>query len=117
MDVNYFNAYCKSLPHTTHVVQWGGSHVWKVGGKMFAVFSYPKLAVMGITFKCSSFSFSLLIEQTGCRSAPYLHSPWVQCISQETLDDASLKLYLKESYRIIFDALTKKKQKELLARR
>ncbi len=26
-----------SLPATTHVVQWGGAHVWKVGGKVFAV--------------------------------------------------------------------------------
>jgi predicted DNA-binding protein (MmcQ/YjbR family) len=32
-----FNAFCRGLPATTYVVQWGGSHVWKVGGKVFAI--------------------------------------------------------------------------------
>src|SRR5690606_27443387 len=32
-----FNDFCRSLPATTYVVQWGGSHVWKVGGKVFAI--------------------------------------------------------------------------------
>ncbi|WP_348541452.1 MmcQ/YjbR family DNA-binding protein [Sulfitobacter albidus] len=29
--------FCASLPHATHVVQWGGADVYKVGGKLFAV--------------------------------------------------------------------------------
>ena len=29
--------FCAALPATSHVVQWGGSHVWKVGGKLFAI--------------------------------------------------------------------------------
>jgi predicted DNA-binding protein (MmcQ/YjbR family) len=33
MTCDDYNAFCASLPATTHVVQWGGSHVWKVGGK------------------------------------------------------------------------------------
>ncbi|MCP5365835.1 MAG: MmcQ/YjbR family DNA-binding protein, partial [Hyphomicrobiales bacterium] len=31
MTDDEFNAFCRSLPATTYVVQWGGSHVWKVG--------------------------------------------------------------------------------------
>jgi hypothetical protein len=31
------NGFCRGLPATTYVVQWGGSHVWKVGGKVFAI--------------------------------------------------------------------------------
>ncbi len=37
MTFEEFNAFCGSLPATTYVVQWGGSHVWKVGGKVFAI--------------------------------------------------------------------------------
>lgn len=37
MDITAFNHFCQSLPATTYVVQWGGAHVWKVGGKVFAL--------------------------------------------------------------------------------
>ena len=37
MTYEEFNAFCRSLHCTTYVVQWGGSHVWKVGGKVFAI--------------------------------------------------------------------------------
>ncbi len=37
MTYDEFNAFCRALPATTYVVQWGGSHVWKVGGKVFAI--------------------------------------------------------------------------------
>jgi predicted DNA-binding protein (MmcQ/YjbR family) len=33
MTYEQFNRYCGSLPATTYVMQWGGSHVWKVGDK------------------------------------------------------------------------------------
>jgi predicted DNA-binding protein (MmcQ/YjbR family) len=39
MTYEEFNAFCRALPATTYVVQWGGSHVWKVGGKVFAIAS------------------------------------------------------------------------------
>jgi predicted DNA-binding protein (MmcQ/YjbR family) len=32
-----FNAFCRTLPVATYVVQWGGSHVGKVGGKVLAI--------------------------------------------------------------------------------
>jgi predicted DNA-binding protein (MmcQ/YjbR family) len=116
MDITNFNSFCQSLPHTTHVVQWGGSHVWKVGGKMFAVCSMPKDAALGFTFKCSPLSYQLLKEQNGCRPAPYLASRgmlWIQCISHETLDEADLKIYIAESHRLVMLNLSKKLQREL----
>ena len=39
MTRDQFDAFCRSLPATTFVIQWGGSHVWKVGGKVFAISS------------------------------------------------------------------------------
>jgi predicted DNA-binding protein (MmcQ/YjbR family) len=32
-----YNTLCAALPATSYVVQWGGSHVWKVAGKVFAI--------------------------------------------------------------------------------
>ena len=43
-----YDAFCESLPHATHVVQWGDASVWKIGGKVFAIggwFDGPEFAV------------------------------------------------------------------------
>ena len=37
MTLAEYNAFCAALPATSHVVQWGGTDVWKVGGKVFAL--------------------------------------------------------------------------------
>jgi predicted DNA-binding protein (MmcQ/YjbR family) len=37
MRLEAFDALCASLPGATMVVQWGESHVHKVGGKVFAM--------------------------------------------------------------------------------
>ena len=112
-----YNAFCASLPHTTHVVQWGNAEVWKVGGKIFAVGGWQDEGeALAVTFKVSDIAFDILKEQPGCRPAPYLASrgmKWIQRTSDETMDDAALKDYLRESYRLVFANLTKKMQAEL----
>ena len=111
MTPKQFNRYCESLPHATHVMQWGGADVWKVGGKVFAMFFPPPDAYAGITFKVSPMSFELLKTQKGLRPAPYYASrgiKWIQRTSDETMDDDGLKAYLAESYRLVFEGLPKK---------
>lgn len=72
MTRDEYNAFCGSLPHTTHVVQWGDHDVWKVAGKVFAIAgSGPGF---NVTFKCSALAFEILREQPGLRPAPYLAS-------------------------------------------
>lgn len=119
MNLKNYNDYCGSLPHAAHVVQWGGVHVWKVGGptgKMFAL-AFPELQKqLAITFKVSAMSYDILKEQEGLRPAPYLASrgmTWIQRVSSETMDDAALKDYLKESHRLCAQALPKTVQKKL----
>jgi predicted DNA-binding protein (MmcQ/YjbR family) len=118
MKTKTFNMFCGSLPHTTTVVQWGGAHVWKIGGKVFAIGGWLEGDFLGVTFKCTPLSYQLLQEQKGCRPAPYLASrgmKWIQRTSTESLDDAGLKLYLKESYRLVFEGLPKKTKLALSA--
>lgn len=115
MTYDEFNAFCRALPATTHVVRWRGAHVWKVGGKVFAIGGWGD-EEPGFTFKASELSYKILKEQPGLRPAPYLASrgmKWIQHYAQPGLPDGDLKDYLRESHRIVSLGLTKKKQREL----
>lgn len=117
MNYDEFNAFCRALPATTYVVQWGGAQVWKVGGKVFAVGGWNKEDdAPAFTFKVSQVSYEILQEQPGLRPAPYLASrgmKWIQHYSSPGLADDALEDYLRESHRIVSLGLTKKRQKEL----
>jgi predicted DNA-binding protein (MmcQ/YjbR family) len=114
-----FNTFCTSLPHTAYVVQWGGAHVWKVGGakgKLFAAAWFDDSSTAGITFKCSDVSFEMLKDVAGCRPAPYFASrgmKWFQRVDDSGLSNADLKIYLKQSHKLAAASLTKKRQREL----
>ena len=119
MTLSGYNRFCKALPHTAHVVQWGDAHVWKVGGpkgKVFAIASRWDGPRLDITFKCSQITFDLLKDQPGMRPAPYLASRgmiWLQRQTDDTVDDAALKDYLRESHRLAWLNLPKRVQREL----
>ncbi len=116
MDLGEYNAFCASLPATTHVVQWGGANVWKVGGKVFAIAGWSDGEELAVTFKVSDLAYNILREQPGCLPAPYLASrgmKWIQRQSAEAMDDAALQDYLRESHRLVVAKLTKKTRSEL----
>ncbi|BCD99824.1 MmcQ/YjbR family DNA-binding protein [Marinagarivorans cellulosilyticus] len=116
MDYDAYNDFCRALPATTHVVQWGGAHVWKVGGKVFAVGSRNKENMPAYSFKTSDLNFHILSDEPGYRPAPYLASrgmKWIQKDGLPNIVDNALKQCLIDSHRIVSLGLTKKKQKEL----
>lgn len=116
MTLDDYNGFCASLPHTTHVVQWGGAHVWKVGGKVFAIGGWNDGAGLFVSFKVSEMAFAILKEQPGLRPAPYLASrgmTWIQRQTGESMDADALKDYVHESYRIIAQKLPKATRKQL----
>lgn len=116
MDLDSYNAFCAGLPQTTHVVQWGGAHVWKVGGKVFAIAGWSRGDELAVTFKVSDLAFDILREQQGLRPAPYLASrgmSWIQRVNAETMDDEALKDYLRESHRLVAAKLTRRLRREL----
>jgi predicted DNA-binding protein (MmcQ/YjbR family) len=111
-----YNAFCRSLPATSHVVQWGGSHVWKVGGKVFAIGGWDDGEDPRITFKVSPIAYEMLKDKRGLRPAPYLASrgmKWIQQHGKPGLSDKDLRGYLKESHRLVALGLSIKKRKEL----
>jgi len=115
MTDDEFNAFCRALPAATHVVQWGGSDVWKVGGKVFAIGGLGE-EDPAFTFKVSELSYEILKDQPGLRPAPYLASrglKWIQHYAAPGLSDEALQDYLRQSHRLVAAGLSKKKQREL----
>ena len=116
MNYEKFNQFCKAQSATTYVKQWGDSHVWKVGGKVFAVGGWGPGKLPAFTFKTSDNNFEFLKKNEGYRPAPYFASrgmKWIQHIEGSDLLDDDLQYYLLESYRLVSLGLTKIKQKEL----
>jgi predicted DNA-binding protein (MmcQ/YjbR family) len=129
MTYAQFNTFCRALPATTYVVQWGGSHVWKVGGKVFAIASRKSAGgksasgkivsakdQTSVTFKVSPIAYEMLKEQPGLRPAPYLASrgmKWIQHFAKPGLSDAALRDYIRQSHLIVSQALSRKRRIEL----
>ncbi len=53
MTYEAFNDYCRELAAVSYVIQWGDSHVWKVGGKVFAIGGWEHVDKPAFTFKTS----------------------------------------------------------------
>lgn len=116
MQLDEYNDFCGALPATTDVIQWGGAHVWKVGGKVFAIAGWDDGDVTGITFKTSPTEYDFLVQMDGLRPAPYLASrgfAWVQHHATPGLSDDELREHLEDSHRLVAQGLTKKKRSEL----
>ncbi len=110
-----FNQFCAQLPQSTHIVQWGNSDVWKIGGKVFAICGWADGAP-AFTFKVGELAFEILPEREGVRPAPYLASrgmKWLQQYAPNGLDDEELRDHIKLSYELVINGLTKKKRAEL----
>ena len=115
MTKDEFDRYCQSLPAVTHVVQWGNSDVWKVGGKVFAI-SSVRDGLDNFTFKASDMAFEILSDSPGLKPAPYLASrglKWLCMFDKPGLSDHSLQEHVKASYDMVVASLTKKKRAEL----
>ncbi|MGB0798031.1 MAG: MmcQ/YjbR family DNA-binding protein [Planktomarina sp.] len=111
-----YNTFCASLPATDHVVQWGNSDVWKVGGKLFTVCGWSDDESAAFTFKVTPLVFEVMGSEPGIRPAPYLASrgmKWLQVTGNETLSDDGIRDHIKMSYDMIVAALPKKKKAEL----
>lgn len=116
MTLKQFNQYCRTFRGATKVVQWGGAHVWKIGGKVFAIGGWSDNENLAATFKVDPVAFDLLKNTPGCRPAPYLASrgmKWIQWTGPQTIDADEVRTLIKESYVLVADGLSKKLRSEL----
>jgi len=115
MTLDEYDAFCRSLPATTYVVQWGGAHVWKVGGKVFAI-GHGRDDEVTVSFKVSDITYEMFKQEPGLRPAPYLASrglKWIQHFAKPGLSDHDLRDYLQLSYALVGQGLPKKIRMEL----
>jgi len=116
MNLAEFDSFCESLPSTEMVIQWGGAHVWKVGGKVFALASKwgEGTTDFKIGFKASQLAFQILTEQPDIAPSPYLgRYQWVQLQTSSALMDDDIKAYIEQAHELIAAKLTKAKRKQL----
>ena len=108
--VKAFSKLVASLPATTMVEQWG-SHVAKVGGKVFALMATDGSS---IAFKVTEMSFDGLTEIEGIGQAPYFAKrQWVSVGKGVALSERDLRAYVAASHRMISAKLTRKLRAEL----
>jgi len=115
MTRDQIKSFCAALPHATHVVQWGNSDVYKIGGKVFAIVGMGGDAA-AVTFKTSHLAYEILSDSPGLRPAPYLASrglKWIQHYAKPGLSDDSLRAHISASYDIVSSGLTRKLRNEL----
>ena len=115
MTPDAFEVFCLSLPGATLVIQWGGTHVYKVGGKMFATAnSFEAGEGPGFAFKASDMAYELLVEHQFARPAIYLaRAKWVQLASLDALEDDDLRAYLRQAHSLIASKLTRAQRQAL----
>jgi predicted DNA-binding protein (MmcQ/YjbR family) len=108
--------FCLALPGATETVQWGEHHVFKVGGKMFAIVGMAGRTFDGLWFKVSPDSFYVLTREPGIIPAPYLaRAGWVALDRLDRLPADHLKAYVARAHALIAAKLSKKTQAELAA--
>jgi len=96
------------LPATTRVVQWGGSDVYKVGGKVFAICGDES-----VSFKVTEIGFLALTEGGPGRQAPYCaKGQWVS-VPLAGPSRTDLVDWLATAHRLVAAKLTRKARAEL----
>ena len=111
MTLEAFDKAARALPGVTMNVQWGDDHVYKVGGKMFAVYGPSDDS---FCFKASDIAFEVLTETGRAQPAPYLaKAKWVQFPSLKDEDEAEVGDWLRSAHGLIAAKLTKKLRAEL----
>jgi predicted DNA-binding protein (MmcQ/YjbR family) len=108
MRLDEFDSLCAALPGATLVIQWGERHVYKVGGKVFAMGGEPSPGGgASFIFKTSPVAFEVLLEAGRARRAPYLpRGNWVE-VAGEAMGEEELGGYIRQAHGIVAGRLPK----------
>jgi predicted DNA-binding protein (MmcQ/YjbR family) len=114
MRLDRLQSFARALPQTTVVVQWGGCHVFKVGGKMFLILVPDGGTLEGVIFKCTPDEFDALTDHDGVIQAPYCAKRhWVKVVDLAALDEAELHARIRRSRDLVIAGLTRKTRQAL----
>ena len=109
MTLAEFDEACDALKGASLVVQWKGAHVWKVGGRMFAV-AFRQRAVFALSLKASEMARQAYAGQPGIVPAPYLaRAGWLR-IEDGAMPDADIADMIRVSHLLVINGLPKKQR-------
>jgi predicted DNA-binding protein (MmcQ/YjbR family) len=113
MTPEAFDVAAMALPGATMTIQWGDDHVYKVGGKMFAVLG-GAVGRNGFSLKASEVAFEVLRETGRAVPAPYLaRAQWLYFEDLAAQDAAEVTDWLNTAHGLIAAKLTRKARAEL----
>ncbi|PPJ48058.1 hypothetical protein C0075_21420 [Rhizobium sp. KAs_5_22] len=111
-DQTDFDAFVAGLAGVTLVDQWE-SHVAKVGEKVFTLLHRGDQGA-NICVKVTEETFEILTSLEGIAQAPYFAKrKWVSITDKASLPPEELVHYVKRSYDLVADGLTRKLKNEL----
>lgn len=114
MSPEAFDRACLALPGATLSIQWGDDHVFKVGGKMFAVRGSGVTLGGGVSFKASDVAYEVLTDSGRARPAPYLaRAKWVHFGHLSELDAEEVRDWVTTAHGLVAAKLTRKVRAEL----
>lgn len=112
LDRRDFDTFVTGLAGVTLVDQWE-SHVAKVGGKVFTLLHRDDHGA-NICVKVTEESFEILTSLEGVGQAPYFAKrKWVSIPDKAALSPDELVHYVKRSYDLVAEGLTRKLRNEL----
>lgn len=114
MNLESLRAFCLSLPHAGEKTAWESHILFTIADKMFCISTFEPTNPTKMSFKCTPEVFAELCEREDVVPAPYMaRNHWVSLVEWDALPASELKGHLRESYRLVFERLPKKKQAEL----
>ena len=112
MNVETLRKICLSFTGATEGIKWGNDLVFSLGDKMFCATSFEE--PFKCSFKVADEAFEELSVRLGFVPAPYLaRAKWVLVSNEARLSKEEWRDFLKQSYELVANKLTKK-QRQLL---
>ena len=98
-----------ALPAATKVTLWGRKDVYKVCGKVFAIYDLED----GLSFRATDIAYAVLTDAGPGRPAPgFIPGHWVAVALAEIEHEAAAD-WIATSYRLVTAGLTKKARAEI----
>ena len=114
MTKEYLQDFCMSLKGTTQDIKWGKDLCFCIGEKMYSVQGVEP-DMHGASFKTTPEEFDHLISRPGIIPAPYVaRYHWVLVENLDALSKSEWENYLRISYELVFQKLSKANQKKAL---
>lgn len=114
MNIDIIREFCLRLPGATEMIQWETALLFKVGGKIFVIYSLSEGTNNILSLKCSPEKFREMIECEGIIPAPYLaRNNWICLQKANRLKLSELKGLIRDSYKIVSEKLPKKIKEQI----